>query len=145
MIENFVHAGTVTMSEAQGGCLCGAVRFSISGPLRDVIYCHCGQCRRSHGHFAAYTAAPWETITFSDDSGLAWFRSSAAARRGFCSRCGSSLFWELDGDPVLRVAAGSLEVPTMLKASKHVFVDDKGDYYSIDDGLPQEPGSQRGG
>lgn len=133
------------MSEAaravQGRCLCGAVRFAVSGPLRDVISCHCGQCRRSHGHYSAYTAAPRNAITFLDQAGLAWFRSSQAARRGFCNRCGSSLFWELDGDPVLRIAAGSLEAPTGLRTVKHIYVEDKGDYYSLDDGLPAESGS----
>ena len=113
-----------------GSCLCGAVRFAISGPLRDVVSCHCGQCRRSHGHFSAFTAAAWDSIAFESEDGLAWFRSSAGARRGFCNRCGSSLFWELDGDPVLRIAAGSLESPTGLTTVRHIFVNDKGDYYS---------------
>ena len=122
-----------------GGCLCGAVQFTVGGPLRDVIYCHCGQCRRSHGNFAAYTAVPWDNVTLASDSGLTWYRSSDAARRGFCQRCGSSLFWELNDDPVLRIAAGSLEAPTGLKALKHIYVGDKGDYYSLDDELPKEP------
>jgi hypothetical protein len=122
----------------RGNCLCGAVSFVIDGPLRDVINCHCGQCRRSHGHFAAYTAAPWDTITFASDEGLAWFCSSASARRGFCKRCGSSLFWELDGDPVLRIAAGSLEPPTGLTSVKHIYVDDKSDYYTLTDDPPRE-------
>ena len=36
---------------AAGGCECGAVRYEVRGPLREVIDCHCGQCRRTHGHF----------------------------------------------------------------------------------------------
>ncbi|MDH3714888.1 MAG: GFA family protein [Gammaproteobacteria bacterium] len=121
-----------------GSCLCEAVRFVIDGPLRDVIICHCGQCRRSHGHFAAYTAAPRDTITFASDTGLAWFRSSDKARRGFCKRCGSSPFWALDDDPVLRITAGSLESPTGLTSVQHIYVDDKSDYYAIGDDLPRE-------
>jgi len=125
----------------RGRCLCGAVRFAVSGTLREVVSCHCGQCRRSHGHYSAYTAAAQERIAFENDDGLAWFRSSARARRGFCNRCGSSLFWELDDDPVLRIAAGALESPTILTTARHVFVDDKGDYYSLDDDVPAEPRS----
>ena len=58
-------------------------------------------------------------------------------RRGFCSRCGSWLFWE----PLLRdwtsVALGSLDGPTGLALERHIFVAHKGDYYTIGDGLPQ--------
>ncbi len=128
----------------RGSCLCGAVRFSIRGPLRDVVNCHCGQCRRSHGHFAAYTAAVRDAVAFESKAGLAWFSSSRNARRGFCERCGSSLFWELDHDPVLRIAAGSLDSPTGLTTSKHIYVDDKGDYYVLDDELPRESQSMLG-
>ena len=45
-----------------GGCLCGAVRYRVAGPLRDVVACHCAQCRRSSGHFAAATAARYEVF-----------------------------------------------------------------------------------
>jgi len=41
---------------ATGGCLCGAVRYEVLGPLRDVVLCHCSHCRRTHGHVAAYAA-----------------------------------------------------------------------------------------
>lgn len=133
-----------TQDRVRGGCLCGAVRFLVRKPLRDVVNCHCGQCRRSHGHFAAYTAAPWDAIAFESEEGLAWFTSSVTARRGFCERCGSSLFWELVGAPELRIAAGSLESPTGLTTSKHIYVDHKGDYYALDDGVPAESQSMLG-
>ena len=124
--------------ERSGQCLCGAVSFTVSGPMRGVISCHCGQCRRTHGHFAAYTAAPREAISFLAAEGLQWFASSDKARRGFCSVCGSSLFWDLLGDSQLRIAAGSIDLPTGLATVKHIYVDDAGDYYDIADGLPQE-------
>ncbi len=127
-----------------GSCLCGAVKYSISGQLRDVVNCHCSQCRRSHGHYAAYTAADHGQIKMIEDRGLAWYESSNHARRGFCRECGSSLFWAPYKKNYLCISAGSLDAPTELTTTKHIYVDDAGDYYQIEDGLEQFPGSMEG-
>ena len=126
---------------ASGACLCGGVRFDVRGPVRDVVVCHCGQCRRTHGHVAAYTSAAWADVAFSSDATLAWYASSKAARRGFCSRCGASLFWEPAGEGRLAIAAGMLDRPTGLKTVRHVFVRDASDYYEIADDLPRDDDS----
>jgi hypothetical protein len=124
---------------ATGRCLCGAVRYQIRGPLRAVVNCHCGQCRRTHGNVAAYTSAARADLVLTEDRGLKWYRSSEIARRGFCRDCGASLFWErLSGDQVA-VAAGSIDPPSGLKTIQHIFVADKGDYYEIADGLETLP------
>ena len=81
-------------NEHHGGCLCGAVRFTVSGALRGVIHCHCGQCLKTHGHVAAYTNVPREALRFSREDGLRWYASSERAQRGFCGKCGASLFYE---------------------------------------------------
>lgn len=121
----------------KGSCLCGAVAFDITGDLRPVIFCHCGQCRKTSGHFWAATQVPKNQLTMSNAAGLTWFRSSDHARRGFCRECGSSLFWEMDGQGATSIAAGALDSPSQLTAGKHIFMADKGDYYTIADGLPQ--------
>jgi hypothetical protein len=125
-----------------GGCLCGAVRYRLLGEPRDVIDCHCGQCRRIHGHHAAYTAVKKTELEFERDEGLVWYQSSENARRGFCGTCGSSLFWDPRERGYMAVAAGCLDAPTGLKTTMHIYVADKSDYYEILDGLPQEPGTQ---
>ena len=129
---------------ATGGCLCGAVRYKISGALREVVNCHCGQCLRTHGHFAAYSAVDRDKITLIEDRGLKWFVSSDIARRGFCQDCGASLFWDGAGQDYLSVAAGCLDMPTGLKTLCHIFVANKGDYYDIADGLDQLPAGRAG-
>ena len=116
---------------ATGACLCGGVRFEVRGPMRDVIVCHCGQCRRTHGHVAAYSSTAQADVVFHEQATLKWYASSDRARRGFCSECGASLFWEPLGEGRLAVAAGCLNTPTGLKIERHVFIDDAADYYEI--------------
>ena len=122
---------------ATGGCLCGAVRFRVRGPLRDVVNCHCGMCLKSHGHVAAYTAVKADALALTEQAGLRWYASSDKARRGFCATCGASLFWAPADADYVAVAAGSLDRPTGLKTVGHIFVSEKGDYYDITDGLTQ--------
>ena len=68
---------------------------------------------------------------------LSWYDSSDKARRGFCSVCGSSMFYERKGIDKISVSAGSLEIPTSLDRMRHIYVTSKGDYYDISDDLPQ--------
>jgi hypothetical protein len=75
---------------------------------------------------------------------LTWYQSSATARRGFCRICGSALFWKLEGLDTISVMAGVFDSPSGLQGESHIFVADKGDYYEIDDGLPQFPRSSSG-
>lgn len=130
---------------ARGGCLCGAVRYELSGPLRDVVNCHCGQCLRTHGNYAAYTAVRRAGLRLVEERGLKWYRSSPAARRGFCQDCGASLFWEASTRDDIAVAAGSLDPPTGLKTIRHIFVAGKSDFYEIADGLEQLPAGHEAG
>jgi len=120
-----------------GGCLCGAVRYRIAGTLRQAIACHCGQCRRTTGHYAVFAACGNDRLTFESDDALAWYESSPGVRRGFCARCGSTLFWDDESRPYVAVAAGSLDAPTGIRLAAHIFAADKGDYYEIGDGLPR--------
>jgi hypothetical protein len=121
-----------------GGCLCGAVRYRVHGALRDVVACHCSQCRRTSGHHAAMTSVPEDRLELLTSDGLIWYRSSSTAERGFCSRCGSNLFWRPTGEQRVAITAGSLDEPTGLELTEHIFVADKSDYYEIKDGKPQK-------
>jgi hypothetical protein len=126
---------------ATGSCLCGAVRYEVRGPLRDVLTCHCVECRRWSGHVFAATATLREHLVIVEPRGLRWVASPASeseARRGFCGECGSSLFWDAPSRDTISVAAGSLDEPTALRLLGHVYVAQAGDYYELpDDGLPR--------
>ena len=125
----------------KGRCLCGQVQFEIRGALRDIVNCHCSKCRRFHGNYGAYTSIQFENLTLTEQKTLKWYKSTADetpnVHRGFCSECGSSLFWHSKDQPTIAVAAGSLEEPTGLKTIGHIWCSQKGDYYQFDDGLPQ--------
>jgi len=122
-----------------GGCLCGGVRYRIKGALRGVIACHCSQCRRTSGHYAAMTAASSANLELLVSDHLRWYRSSDSAERGFCGRCGGNLFWKQAGRDAVSVTAGTLDTPTYLTIEQHIFVADKADYYEINDDAPQQP------
>ena len=128
-----------SLAELTGGCLCGGVRYRINGPRRDIINCHCSNCRRTHGHFAAYTSVRRSDLQLLREQTLQWYHDvSPDTRRGFCNRCGASLFWQArDGRGKMAVAAGSLDDSAGLKTIGHVFVSEAGHYYEIDDQLPR--------
>ena len=120
-----------------GGCLCGGVRYRIRGALRGVIACHCAQCRRTSGHYAAMTSAPSANIELTASDPLRWYKSSDTAERGFCSVCGGNLFWKQVGRDDISITAGTLDTPTHIAIEQHIFVADKSDYYTINDDLPK--------
>ena len=134
------------MTTLSGGCLCGGVRYEIIGPRRDVINCHCENCRRTHGHIAAYTSVLKSDLELTSEQTLRWYHDeSPDTWRGFCNRCGASLFWDArDGRSKMAVAAGSLDDSGELKTIGHVFVSEAGRYYELNDGLPQFQGGNDG-
>ena len=79
-------------------------------------------------------------LNVEGEESLAWYRSSEKVRRGFCTACGSSLFFDpLDREKHdwIGVAMGAFDQPTNASMALHIFVAEKGDYYEIADGLPQ--------
>jgi hypothetical protein len=113
------------------------VKFEVAGALNAPDACHCSQCRKQSGHFWVSTDVQRKDLTITGREHIGWFRSSERVQRGFCSLCGSSLFWEPFKGDTIGVAMGAFDLPTGTRLSMHIFVADKGDYYEIADGLPQ--------
>ena len=132
------------MANVTGRCLCGEIEFSIAAnKFENPSACHCGQCRRWAGHYWPTVNGPIADLVISKgEEKLKWYRASNFARRGFCVECGSSLFWNAEGvnehKDRIAVALGALDAPTGVKLEEHIFVADMGDYYTINDGLPQK-------
>lgn len=128
------------MSEPQhrGSCLCGAVTFEVHGPISSVSSCHCTLCRKWTGHFEAGGEVKRAALSVRGE--VRWYQSSEKVRRGFCPTCGSSMFF----DPLdtkkhdwTGISMGCLDGPSGVQTEMHIFVADKGDYYTLADGLPQ--------
>ena len=127
---------------ATGHCLCGAVGFSLDWPSKWVAHCHCTQCRRAHGAaFVTWIGMAEDRVRIDDArSQLRWFASSPGAERGFCARCGSSLFFRSARWPgELHLAHGNLDGEADRAPMAHVFWDTHVDWASIDtaDALPR--------
>lgn len=117
-------------------CLCGQVAIQVEGPLPGPDACHCTDCRKFSGHYFASTDVPRERLTVQGEEHVRWY-ASGQVRRGFCGTCGSSLFWEAEGRDWLGVAMGLFDGPTHTQLHVHVWVGDQGDYYRLEDGVPQ--------
>lgn len=122
-----------------GRCNCGAVHFTLAQQPTEATACHCRLCRRQSGHYFAGANVPKAAVVLGGAEHLSWYTSSQKVRRGFCSRCGCWLFWE----PVFRdwtsVALGCLDSTDGLQLERHIFCAHKGSYYTLADGLPQNP------
>jgi hypothetical protein len=120
------------MTEAlslEGKCLCGAVKFTATAKKPSVVACHCDMCRRwSAGPFMALTC---QNVAFEDQTNIGRMRSSDWAERGFCTLCGSNLFYHIVDSSDYQVAAGLFDDQSVLRLSLQVFTDRKPDLYEF--------------
>jgi hypothetical protein len=126
----------------EGSCLCGNVRYQISGELGDFGFCHCTSCRKASG--SAHAAnAPVDRARFRLTSGqdtLREFESAPGKFRSFCGRCGSPIYAYLAATAdVIRIRLGSLDTPFAKQPQAHTWVSDKAPWGPIGGDLPQFP------
>jgi hypothetical protein len=129
---------TATPATLHGSCHCGANRFTLPGPMGEVTACHCSQCRKTSGHYAASFDAHEPDLQWLARD-LAEYVTVGGGRRGFCPTCATSLFFRA-ADGSFSVEAGCIDAPTGGRLTAHIFTADKGDYYDLTDGLPTHPG-----
>lgn len=123
----------------QGGCFCGEIRYTASGPFHETG-CHCATCRRVTG--APFVA--WFSVARGDFRIVrgqpSRFRSSSHASRTFCPRCGTALTFEDDGEPdEIDVTVCSLDEPALVAPRDHTWVRSRVAWVKLADGLPQHP------
>jgi hypothetical protein len=127
----------------EGGCACGAVRYAVDGPLRDIVVCHCDDCRKATGHAWAATAAHRRDVSLRESEGLRWRRtiaSTTGARRGRCYRCRTVVFWEVPGRDTVSIGVSTLDDPSGLVVGAHIWATQADAGFELpDDGTPAYP------
>ncbi len=117
------------MSTATGRCACGAITYTVDGALRDVWNCHCHRCRRITGHHMAGTRADAAAVSITGST-LRWWEPDESCGYGFCSECGSTLFYRAADRPqYLVITAGTLDQPTGLRTVAAWWMAEHGDYF----------------
>lgn len=123
-----------------GGCLCGAFQFRITGPLTDVRLCHCDLCRRANGSaFSANSRVPVSHFAVVRQAApISEFQSSPGAWKCFCSVCGSPVYSKVEWDAeFIRVRLGTLPRDAQVRIVAHVWTGSKAAWDHIADDLPQ--------
>ena len=121
----------------KASCLCGGIQLRTQGYHRAVQNCHCMQCMKTHGHYAAYTNVQEQNVKFFKKKTLKWFKSSKRAKRGFCNKCGASMFFKVIGVKNIHIAAGMFNKPVKLETVMNLFVKGKLEYYKLDIRIPK--------
>ena len=131
----------------KGGCLCGAVRFEISGPIRSIVYCHCSQCRKAQGSaFATNGIVAATDFRFvSGENELTGYEATSGQTKYFCRTCGSPILSRTASKPhELRVRLGTIESDIAERPAAHIFVTSKANWETIAGDLPQYEGYEPG-
>jgi hypothetical protein len=123
--------------QMSGGCYCGKVRYRARRVSSELTECHCSQCRKQSGYRYAFTTTSTGNVEIKGEDNMTWFSASPAGERGFCATCGSHLFWRSLSDDEMTILPATVDEPSNLHVVQHIFLEDKGGYYEITDGLPQ--------
>lgn len=124
----------------RGSCLCGAVRYEVTGALGPVALCHCSMCRKASGSaFASNASVARDDFRLvSGGESLERYESSPGKWRSFCRVCGSPIFAE---DPAMpdhvRIRLGLLDDDPEARPSFHYAVNFKAPWWEITDELPR--------
>jgi hypothetical protein len=122
----------------QGGCQCGALRYEITGNVKDPVVCHCRMCQKAFGSFGAILASvPARNFRWTRGQ-VSTFRSSAIVARGFCRDCGTPLFMQEDGEDI-EIAVGTLDNPNAIPPlARQSAVESRVQWFNAMHSLPEE-------
>lgn len=130
-----------------GSCLCGKIRFDITGDIRNIVYCHCSECRKAQGSAFATNGivdADRFIITSGRDA-LTEYQYTPIQSKYFCKHCGSPIMSINSANPgVVRIRLGTIESDITEKPSAHIFVTSKANWEEITGTLPQYEGYEPG-
>ena len=114
---------TIAETEARsfdGCCHCGAIRFCVQGPLRKILMCHCSDGLKITGTSWSASAAHVNKLEWLTETRTRRYRSSDWAERGFCSECGSKIFYRLHDRPLISIAPGAFDSSEILSVAGQI-------------------------
>jgi hypothetical protein len=134
------------MKPAEGGCLCGAVRYRASGEAFHSTLCHCSSCRRAAGApMVAWITVRDEEFVLTRGTPIR-YRSSPAVVRTFCGACGTPLTYQHTSFPdEVDVTLASLDDPSASPPADHTWTSQKLPWLALGDDLPRFPRSRSDG
>ena len=117
-------------------CHCGKVHIALPAPAAGVLACHCGDCRKMHGNFNAFLAAPRSDLTVTGEEALVWYQSSEASRRAFCGTCGARVVKEITAAGRWLVSAGLIDGPSGRRIVRNLWEQSMPDWYALPEVAP---------
>jgi len=126
---------------AEGGCLCGAIRYRIDAPPSSSVLCHCRSCRRASGApVVAWITVPRAALVIRSGAPVR-FESSPGVVRQFCGRCGSPLTYERRADPSIDITTASLDQPERFAPTGEVWLSQRLEWQPAQPTLEHSQGS----
>ncbi len=116
----------MAVTEIEGGCLCGEVRYRMTSSPDHLTMCHCSNCRRAVGaQSVAWLTLPANSFAFTQGTPVG-YRTETEALRTFCGRCGTSLTYQNDNRPdEIDVTTGSADNPEDFPPTEHVWAEER--------------------
>ncbi|HEY0512811.1 MAG TPA: GFA family protein [Thermoanaerobaculia bacterium] len=130
-------------NKAIGCCACEAVKYVVELPARFCVHCHCAFCRRVHGAaFVTWFGVPFEQFKVGGQANLKWYYPSKDVKRGFCSTCGTSLFYISTKWPgEVHITRASVINEVEINAKFHIHFAQHVGWFPFDDAVPRVEGS----
>ena len=124
-----------------GKCLCGSVTFVATPENSEVGICHCSMCRKQNaGPYLAIGCG--DSLTITSDADLGIYNSSEWGQRGFCKKCGSSLFWRTTDGSMNVVSVDAFDNLGEVVLHHEIFIDEKPGYYNFSEETQKMTGAQ---
>jgi hypothetical protein len=133
------------MTNITGSCLCGAISYSISQNIGDIVHCHCIKCRKAHGAaFSSVAKIEDNNFSITGKNKLNSYQSSLGKTRCFCSSCGSQIYAKRDNTDFIILRLGTLNDESMIgsqyQEAKHIWLAEKACWYEVHANLEEQQG-----
>ncbi|MEZ4294432.1 MAG: GFA family protein [Polyangiaceae bacterium] len=131
-------------TSVEGSCLCGALRFQVTLPVKWCAHCHCTMCQRAHGApVVTWIGLPSEAMKWlAGEDHARFYRSSSDSERGFCDLCGSTLFFRSERWPgEIHIVRTAIQADIGQPPAVHVFYDSHAPWLTLGDSLPRLGGT----